>query len=512
LSENFNSVTAGTTTSGNLPAGWTGNSLTSGVRIWGVVASAQSGSTLGGGNFLYCESDGYSSFQTRSQVITPSFDASTFSAVNIKFRQYYNDLSAGTATDSARVFVSNDGGLNWVIQQAYDADQGTAFTLAGSVYTTLVLNAVPLTNNMKVKFVYNSDSGGNDWYWALDDVLIDGTQNTAITWSPTTGLYTTAAATPGTEYTGGPATTVYALPASTTTYTATATSAAGCTATASRTVTKLPCALAVNAKVFLSTVSGGTMPGTLRTLNLIPTADPYADAGQPYAATGNFTFVPAGQMATTTSTVINTNNVIDWVFVELRSPATTVVASKSALLKEDGTIINPDGTALSFSGVSAGNYFVAVKHRNHLGFRTDAAAALPNAGVLDFTNGSVGIYPTTYAALRNNGGVYSMWPGDVNQNSSVYDNTTPSDRGSVANAVITHPGNTGFFGSGPVNTFTGFTNVYSQFDVNLDGNVYDNATPSDSGIISNTVIIHPANTGFFGSGPVNTFTGVIAQY
>src|SRR6185436_20348775 len=98
--------------SGSLPTGWTGSSLTAGIRLWGVVASAQTGSTLGGGNFLYCESDLYTTAQTRSEVMTPVFNATAYSSINIKFKQYYNDLTSGANTDSARVYISNDGGAN----------------------------------------------------------------------------------------------------------------------------------------------------------------------------------------------------------------------------------------------------------------------------------------------------------------------------------------------------------------------------------------------------------------
>jgi subtilisin-like proprotein convertase family protein len=59
-----------------------------------------------------------------------------------------------------------------------------------------------------------------------------------ITWTPATGLFTNAGAT--TAYTGGNAYSLYANPAGTTTYNVTATTAAGCTSSASTTVTVNP--------------------------------------------------------------------------------------------------------------------------------------------------------------------------------------------------------------------------------------------------------------------------------
>ncbi|MBL7915476.1 MAG: hypothetical protein JNL49_10570, partial [Bacteroidia bacterium] len=221
FSENFNSTTAGTTTSGNLPAGWSGASLTSGVRIWGVVASAQSGSTIGGGNFLYCESDVYTAFQTRAEVVTPVINLAGYTSVNIKFKHYYNDLTAGSGTDSARVYVSNDGGANYTLVQAYDTDQGTAFTGAGAVNATLPVG-ITLTNNMKIKLVYNSDAGGNDWYWAVDDFIVEGIPSNTYAWTSTPSGFTSAVQNP----TG-------VTPTVSTDYTVTVTGVGGCTATAS---------------------------------------------------------------------------------------------------------------------------------------------------------------------------------------------------------------------------------------------------------------------------------------
>ncbi len=213
------------------------------------------------------------------------------------------------------------------------------------------------------------------------------------------------------------------------------------------------CNVSVQSKVFLANQSNGTMDDYLRQLQVIPLNDPYANAALPYDDSGNFTFVPAGQTATTTQTVLDNNNVVDWVFVELRTGtpgATTVAASKSALLKNDGTLINPNGTPFSFVGVTAGNYYVAIKHRNHSGFMTANTVALPTASLLNLTNGTVTFYEPNHAALNEVApGVFVMWTGDANVDTSI-------DGGDVTLARTL---------SGAV------VDEYHQADVNLDGSV-----------------------------------------
>lgn len=93
----------------------------------------------------------------------------------------------------------------------------------------------------------------------------------------------------------------------------------------------------------------------------IPLTQPYSASPWGYNGT-----------ETTTSSVITTNNIVDWVYIELRTgstagTATTVVSRRAALLKNTGEIIDTDGSAeVSFNGVSAGDYYIAIYHRNHL--------------------------------------------------------------------------------------------------------------------------------------------------
>ncbi len=71
-------------------------------------------------------------------------------------------------------------------------------------------------------------------------------------------------------------------------------------------------------------------------------------------------------------TTIPNTNIVDWVLVELRYPADVVQASRAAFLRNDGTVVDLDGSSpISFEGLKRLDYYVAIRHRNHLGVMTD---------------------------------------------------------------------------------------------------------------------------------------------
>lgn len=112
-------------------------------------------------------------------------------------------------------------------------------------------------------------------------------------------------------------------------------------------------------KIFLQ---GAYQNGEMTTLisNIMPLSHPFLSE---YNGTENATSIPA--------------DVVDWILVELRKPAETVVARRAAFLRKDGVIVDLDGfSPVFFGGTESGDYFVAVKHRNHLGVMTSSTIQL----------------------------------------------------------------------------------------------------------------------------------------
>jgi hypothetical protein len=116
-------------------------------------------------------------------------------------------------------------------------------------------------------------------------------------------------------------------------------------------------------------------------------------------------------------------DITDWVFVELRTAADgTAVASRSFFLRNDGMVTDDDGTInLPFFGLTDGNYFIVVRHRNHLAVMSASAQPLNESGALsyDFTDGSGKYYGTTSGCRELETGVWGMIAGDADGSGTV---------------------------------------------------------------------------------------------
>ena len=181
--------------------------------------------------------------------------------------------------------------------------------------------------------------------------------------------------------------------------------------------------LKLSPKVYLNSMdtTTGLLNDYLRGLNNFPLTDPYSTS----PLNTRFIHVNNSSISTVSSTILNqvgSNAIVDWIFLELRSknnPATRLY-TRVGLLQKDGDIVDMDGISpISFAGASADNYYIAVRHRNHLGFRTLNTVALSNTPVsLNFTNNSIalnGATPTTLVATNT----YAMVSGDSNYDGSI---------------------------------------------------------------------------------------------
>ncbi len=154
----------------------------------------------------------------------------------------------------------------------------------------------------------------------------------------------------------------------------------------------------------------------LRTSNLIPTTEPYSALGFQHYFRGGGEIVDPSVFTTT-----GQNAIVDWIFVELRDPTsfTTIVATRAALLQADGNVVDVNGDSfVFFAGVAAGNYYIVVRHRNHLAIMTPGAIPLSNstAYLHDFTTGSAyGVLSNLNVQKSIAPGKFGMFEGDLDQ-------------------------------------------------------------------------------------------------
>ena len=115
-------------------------------------------------------------------------------------------------------------------------------------------------------------------------------------------------------------------------------------------------------------------------------------------------------------------NMVDWVLLQLRTgtDSSTTVATRAALLMKDGRIVDMNGNSnVSFSGISAGNYYVVIRPRNHLAIMTSGAIALGvNSSNYDFSSAESQAYGTdAQVELATN--LYGMYAGDASANGQI---------------------------------------------------------------------------------------------
>jgi hypothetical protein len=114
-------------------------------------------------------------------------------------------------------------------------------------------------------------------------------------------------------------------------------------------------------------------------------------------------------------------DVTDWVLVELRQTYDgAAVQSKSVFLKNNGHLLSDDGTTEQISmDVSTGDYYIVIRHRNHLAVMTANPVSLNSSSstLYDFSTGNGQYYGSNAKQLES--GVFGMYTGDANGNEQV---------------------------------------------------------------------------------------------
>ncbi|MEO6491001.1 MAG: hypothetical protein ABIO04_13750 [Ferruginibacter sp.] len=237
--------------------------------------------------------------------------------------------------------------------------------------------------------------------------------------------------------------------------------------------------LLVSPKIFLqgAYAGAGLMTDNLRTLNQIPTTEPYS-------AIATFTHSGSGGGETSTTAIVGStapasnDAIVDWIFVQLHDGVSgTVISTRAALLQRDGDIVETDGVSpLNMAGNVPGvSYYVSVRHRNHLGIRTATAFTLTKttSTPYNFTDNiskaynNVAITNPAMATLA--AGIYGLYGGNANSDAAtrVSGTVSISDFQRIL-AALTAAG-----------TPT-ISPTYSAADVNMDGTVRVTGTVSIS--------------------------------
>lgn len=211
----------------------------------------------------------------------------------------------------------------------------------------------------------------------------------------------------------------------------------------------------LNAKLFLEgpfDPNTGMMTDDLRVAGYVPLNEPFTNLG--------FAQIGGGGGESIDASVLNTegsNAIVDWVLVELRSGSdnTSILHTRSALVQADGDIVDLDGVSPLAFKANPANYYVAFRHRNHLGFMTQANVALSSVATsLNTTNGGVASFGTD--AQINVSGSWCMWTGNAVLDTQLKYTGGGNDR----DAILSRIG-----GGSPTDVAFG----YEEEDVTLDG-------------------------------------------
>ncbi len=168
------------------------------------------------------------------------------------------------------------------------------------------------------------------------------------------------------------------------------------------------------------------------------------------------------------------SDIVDWVLVELRDKIhpEIIKATRACLLSKNGDVLDIDhSTGIKFEA-EADDYFLVVKHRNHLPVMSSAPISLPNEmNVYNFTT------KTNLQQLElepSGSGFYGMIAGNVKADNQLRYNNENNDRGLILELIN--------IVTGTINLNNTVSGYYLE-DTSLDNQVIYNNINNDRSII-----------------------------
>lgn len=224
----------------------------------------------------------------------------------------------------------------------------------------------------------------------------------------------------------------------------------------------------------------GLMQDNLRELGLLPMTQPYNKSP--------FNYAGSEQLNLDLAMVTGKDAVVDWVLVEIRAPnESTILASKAALIQRDGDIVDPvtGSRSLNFK-LEAGDYWVSLRHRNHLGVRTSQVLALSSSrGMVDFSQTATPVFGKAARLESNN--LALLWAGDVNHDERLIAAGINSDSAEIFNEILKAPSN--------INLNSSYRlSAYFDTDLNMDGDTLFMGPSNDTNVLLANVLLFPTNT------------------
>jgi hypothetical protein len=183
---------------------------------------------------------------------------------------------------------------------------------------------------------------------------------------------------------------------------------------------------------------------------------------------------------------------VDWVLVELRDPldSTDILAYATVPLRRDGSVVSESGNpVLKFPGLTEGYYFVALRHRNHIGAMTANPVFISsnNPPLLDFSNPALPLKGGNGGMRIMNGKRY-QWAGDFNGDGKAVYQGPFNDVFFLFSRVLSDENN-------PEHLANFIVLSYELEDLNLDGKaIYQGPNNDKATLLYHSVLAHPFNS------------------